>query len=138
MITVEQLIEDARSWRGVPFHHQGRTRHGIDCVGLPEQILRERGVLPDDYAAPKNYSRSPMEELDEGLARWCSLIGTPEPGALLAIRWSGYKRVSHVAIYTGSTIIHSYMKYGVVESPFRGIWLKLVRRAYRLPGVIYV
>jgi cell wall-associated NlpC family hydrolase len=36
MVTRAEIISEARSWVGVPWRHQGRTReNGIDCAGLP-------------------------------------------------------------------------------------------------------
>lgn len=30
----EDIVAAAREWIGVKWQHQGRTRHGVDCVGL--------------------------------------------------------------------------------------------------------
>ena len=135
-MTVDEFLERARSWVGVPFHHQGRSRAGVDCVGLPEAILREAGALPKGYAAPTNYGRRPIGELEQGLARWCR----PAPivrGVLLAIQWPGHGGISHVAILAGDTIIHAYHKQGVCEHAYRAQWVKWTRSAWYLPGVDY-
>lgn len=140
MITVEQLIEDARSWIGVPFHHQGRSRLGIDCIGLPEVILRERGVLPEGFEVDLTYGRMPQAALVEGLTRWCTEVDVPIRGGLVAIQWPRTVAVSHVAIFTGSTLIHALGRggIGVCEHAYRGHWLKLSRSFWKLPGVAYV
>jgi cell wall-associated NlpC family hydrolase len=41
------IIAAARSWLGVPWRHQGRTRQGVDCAGLV--VLVGRGLGLDDY-----------------------------------------------------------------------------------------
>lgn len=136
-MTVEELLASARTWIGVPFHHQGRSRAGVDCIGLPEAILREAGALPKRYAAPTNYGRRPTSELEDGLARWCQPAPQAVAGVLLAIQWPGHGRISHVAIFTGATIIHAYHKRGVCEHAYRGQWPKWTRSAWYLPGVDY-
>jgi cell wall-associated NlpC family hydrolase len=137
VITVEDLITRARTWVGVPFHHQGRTRFGVDCIGLPESVLREAGELPADYRERTDYGRRPTAELEAGLARWCTPIEAPIPGALLAIHWPRHGGVSHVAIFTGSTLIHAYLDHGVCEHPYRGQWVQWTASSWRMPGVLY-
>ena len=34
VIKRREIVDAARNWVGVPYRHQGRTRNGIDCVGL--------------------------------------------------------------------------------------------------------
>jgi len=137
LISVDELIERARAWIGVPFHHQGRSRAGIDCIGLPEAILRDAGVLPAGYDAPRNYGRRPIGELERGLQRWCAAAPRPVRGCLLALRWPAHGGISHVAILAGDTIIHAYHKRGVCEHAYRAQWVKWTRSAWHLPGVAY-
>ncbi len=47
-------MADARSWLGVPWVHQGRTRLGIDCAGIVTVIGNEHGLLSFDTT---NYQR---------------------------------------------------------------------------------
>ena len=140
-ISAADFVEAARTWIGVPFHHQGRSRAGVDCVGLPESILRDHGAVPAHYATPLNYGRLPAAELEAGLARWCTRTAAPEPGGLIVLRWARTTRPSHVAIYTGSELIHAYRAHGhvrgVVCHSYRGIWPKLAHSFWRLPGVDY-
>lgn len=48
MRTRTDIIEHARSFIGVPWRHQGRSRAGIDCVGLVILVGRELGVMAYD------------------------------------------------------------------------------------------
>lgn len=52
----------ARTWIGTPFRHQGRTRHGIDCVGLLVEVFRACGRDVQDLEA---YARDPAHGLLE-------------------------------------------------------------------------
>ena len=38
------IVAAARTWLGVPWRHQGRTRQGVDCAGLV--VLVGRGLGP--------------------------------------------------------------------------------------------
>jgi cell wall-associated NlpC family hydrolase len=143
MITVERFLEIARSWIGVPFHHQGRSRAGIDCAGLPEAILREAGCLPDHYSQSANYGRRPSAELAAALNEWCLPVDNLEPGVIITIRWPKTQDASHVAIYTGKDLIHAYRPSkkragGVVMHPFVTPWVERHVGTWKLPGVIYV
>lgn len=154
MITVEQFITQARTWLGVPWHHQGRSRLGVDCAGLPECVLAELGALPKGYRASRNYGRLPTSELDETLHQWCRLVWrrtspdeSPQvmPGYLIRIRYPKQERPSHLAICTGPTIIHAYRAErrrgprgcGVMEHAYRTRWLDLTVDAWQAPGVLY-
>lgn len=45
---MSRLVEQARTWLRVRYLHQGRNRHGADCVGFPLGVYAELGVdLPD-------------------------------------------------------------------------------------------
>jgi cell wall-associated NlpC family hydrolase len=54
--TRAQVVTAARGWLGVPWRHQGRTRHGVDCVGLVVLVRRELGLGDEDLGG---YRREP-------------------------------------------------------------------------------
>lgn len=43
------LVESARKYLGTKFVHQGRTSHGLDCVGLGMKAFRDCGVILKDF-----------------------------------------------------------------------------------------
>lgn len=46
------LVDQARTWIGVPYLHQGRNRFGVDCVGFPRAVYLELGAdMPTDFRA---------------------------------------------------------------------------------------
>ena len=133
-------VELARTFLGVPFVHQGRSRAGVDCLGLVICTLQEQGILPPDFER-RNYSRSPSENdaLTRGVARYCTPLETPAHGCMLTLAW--FKNPPHVALYAddlrnGPTLIHADARRGVqrvVEHGYRGAWLRLRAAAWALP-----
>jgi cell wall-associated NlpC family hydrolase len=59
---VDIIIEEARSWIGVPFHHQGRTKSGCDCIGIVLACARRLDYKYEDYT---RYGRLPHKGLLE-------------------------------------------------------------------------
>ena len=128
----------ARTWLGVRWRHQGRTREGVDCVGLPVVCAAEaRGAvipLPD-------YSETTA---DETMLRGCQQYLIPvaladaEPGDIVVL---GFARQRHMAIlgdYPGGglSLIHAYLpNRKVVEARLDDAWRARILSVFRLPGV---
>lgn len=135
-MTPEEFAAAALTWVGVPWHHQGRSRHGVDCAGLPEAILREAGQLPEGYHYPLNYGRYPGEEMQRVFEQWCARLEGPCEGCLVQMKGLGQSLPSHVAILVGDCIVHAYSKVGrVVCQPYREPWVRLTVSYWRAPGV---
>lgn len=137
MITAQQLVDGARSWIGVPFRHQGRSRLGVDCVGLPLCVMGELGILPEGYADKPLYGRQPnsRDQLDV-VERFCTRLESPENGCLVMIIWPKVKWPSHVALLDGGHMIQAYEQSGrVVKHRYGQPWLRMTHSVWRLPGV---
>jgi len=134
-VLANQVVQEARAWLGVPFMHQGRTRHGIDCVGLPIVICQSLGIIPRNFGL-NDYGRTPSGELERRLLEYCTRIERPAPGALIVIAWT--RLAAHVAFCTGDSMIHAYESVGrVIEHGYRGRWVRMTHSSWRLPGVRY-
>lgn len=136
MISSSQIVERASQYLGTPFRHQGRNKHGVDCVGLVIVVGADLGIFPRKLDRI-NYGRSPSRgELEAKLYKYCLKTDKLVPGCVVAIRWN--TELAHCAFYTGATLIHSYENAGgVVEHGFRGRWTRLVDSTWLLPGVDY-
>lgn len=118
------MVETARSYIGCPFHHQGRSRHGIDCVGLLVVCAHSVGASSYDF---KTYRRRPdgetlLKELQKG-----GLVRTEDPKEGDCIVFGIGKRFwpYHVAIRTPTGMIHTWADIGrVVESGYDDYWIK--------------
>ena len=45
----EDVVAAARGYKGTPFRHQGRTRFGLDCVGLIITVAKELNLMKCDF-----------------------------------------------------------------------------------------
>lgn len=50
----EEIVAEALSWRGTPYHdHAGIKKIGVDCAYLPLRIYQAVGAVPRDFEPPK-------------------------------------------------------------------------------------
>ncbi len=136
MATGQQLVDAARTWVGVPFRHQGRTRYGVDCIGL---IICARAELVRDpavFRTPTDYRRNPNGALLEHFPKFAVQIDKPEPGAVVVIGWPKQVHPSHVGIITPERIIHAYTAArAVVETGYREQWVRWTKSIWRMKGI---
>lgn len=132
------IVETARSYLGVPFLHQGRSRLGVDCAGLLTCTAYDLGIRD---VRVTDYSRMP----DESRAR--AVIEAhmdPVPYADLApgdvISFSILTEVQHyglVAEINPHRFLHAYGPANkVVEQSLDSIWLRRLRGCYRFREVM--
>jgi cell wall-associated NlpC family hydrolase len=129
------LVVAARKFLGVPWRHLGRTRAGVDCIGLVLLAAREIGHdLPD----PAPYERKPQgARLVDGLARHARRVADPLPGDVLVFRTGLFG--GHVGIatshrtYGGAGVLHAYATHRhVVEQPLEAELQRELVGAWRL------
>ncbi len=131
MITPEQVVEASRKRIGIPFRHQGRTEYGLDCVGLIVKSAEEAGI--DTSADVTNYSRLPHGVLLPILET--AMVKLPDnaewkPADVLVMKF--INEPTHVALWTGDTVVHSYSVLGkVVEHRLDNKWKNRVVAVYR-------
>lgn len=127
----EAVIKEARTWVGVPWHHQGRNRHGIDCAGLIIKIAESFGVFIPDL---KIYPQKPDQRLMDVTTRYllrCDLA----PACICLFEFSNAPW--HVGLYTGESLIHAWdagRRKQVIESEWNRYWERNLHRCFRFPG----
>jgi cell wall-associated NlpC family hydrolase len=135
-MTADDIIAAARTAVGTPFVHQGRTvGKALDCAGLVIHVVSVLGIAHHDRT---DYPRRPLNgqlqaQLDtqENLKKVAS---APLPGDVLLMRFG--RDPQHLAIFTGSSIIHAYESVGrVVEHVMDAKWLARIVAAYRFKGL---
>lgn len=134
-MTSDDIIAAARETLGTPFRHQGRIAGvGLDCAGVVCHVAARLGL---HYEAPTNYPRTPYHGLLEATieAQDCiERVTEKQPGDILLMRWKA--EPMHLAIWTGSTIIHAYEGAGkCCEHIMDSAWQARVVRVYRFKGL---
>jgi cell wall-associated NlpC family hydrolase len=134
-MTADQVIAAAREAIGTPFRHQGRTiGWALDCAGLVIHVALSIGA---EYRDSQGYARRPSGGLLEAALddQPClDRVFEMQAGDVLLMRFSGDPQ--HLAIYTGSTIIHAFAAgRKVCEHLLDDVWRSRIVRIYRFKGV---
>jgi hypothetical protein len=135
----------ARTFLGVPFAHQGRSRgHGIDCVGLPLCIAESYG-LKDMHGVPilgtdeNRYGPQPQSDIVyDGLKKRLPQIAELKEGCIVALKLPSVACHSAiVSLLEGQWhMIHSDRKYGkVIEEPLTEKWRNRIKGIFDFVGV---
>lgn len=137
MITAAQVVAEARVWLGVPYVHQGRSKYGVDCIGLVLCVRDAVESWPLGRTFVRTYARRPQDSLLLSIVeQHGQRIEQPEDGCMILIRWPRTPCPTHAGIYAGGNIIHAYQRAKcVVETGFRSHWLRDAHSYWRLPGV---
>ena len=141
---IEAIVDEARSWVGVPFLHQGRSRAGVDCAGLVIAVGEATGTLSigDEAWRPYSaYGRQPSpKRMGQALAEFLRPV-TPEEAMVGDVAWIAWREplAMHLAIlaeHNGRrTLIHALERERrVVEHGFTAEWPALVKAWFRYPG----
>lgn len=131
------MIDEARSFVGVRWRHRGRSRYGIDCIGLLVRGAEAAGLPMRDRL---DYGREPWRDtLDaEMRAHFGDPVGDLQPGDVVTMRAPGQPAPGHVGIVARHggylTLIHSYnadANSRVVEHRLDADWQARIHRIYR-------
>ena len=131
MDTRGKIVDQARTWLGVKFKHQGRTRNGIDCVGL---VLKVHEEVFGEGRQITGYARRPnQKEVWQMMRDNLTRIRPEEAGPGDVVLMAFDTGATHLGIITEDTIIHSFIQARkVVEQP-RGS--QKIVGYFRMPGV---
>ncbi len=117
-----ELIAEARTWLGTPYHHKGRVKGvGVDCGGLLYEVYATQFQLrpyPVIYAQDWSLHRSNELYLDF-IKEYIQETNTPQAADLVVFQFG--RTYSHGGILTGTgRLIHAYGYQGqgsVIETP---------------------
>ena len=135
MTNQEKIVAKARSFIGTKWRHRGRTKRGIDCIGLVVVSVMHGGFMPKDR---RDYGRVPWQDgLRQELIDQC---GEPvkdwQPGDIALMRWEHMPEPAHVGIigdykYGGLSLIHSFSLVAVTEHIIDQTWVNRIIEVYR-------
>jgi cell wall-associated NlpC family hydrolase len=141
-MTGADVVAEARCWIGVKWRHQGRSREGVDCLGLVRQVGSALGLLDFDT---RDYAR---QAADESMLWQCRELLLPveandwSPGDIPVMRFGNNRHIGFFGDYLhgGLSIIHAYTSMRrVVEHRFTEDWLRAQNASligvFRFPGV---
>lgn len=134
---MNNVVNEARTWIGVPWVHQGRSRDGVDCAGLVIEVAR---VTHGNTFDLQNYS---AQATDETMRALCDEHMDPvadladlAPGDVAVIRFANQRHMAIVGDYPAPgalSLIHANSKVGrVVEHRMDSVWRRLIMAGYRL------
>lgn len=130
----------AQTFLGVPWQHQGRTRDGVDCVGLVYAVYAALGY-PTSHVVIPPYRTQPDGTLLSIFDRYMTRIPLKAIGngsvAVFAFAGSPY-HAGIVADVHSSSLIHAFagkraVVYDYLDNPTKG---REFIRAYDFNGVI--
>ncbi|BCZ13651.1 C40 family peptidase [Acinetobacter baumannii] len=114
----ELAVQEALTWLGTPYHHQGRVKGvGVDCGTLICEVYEKVGLIPH-IPSPKNYSldwhlHQTKQIYLEHVKQWCYQVYEPQPGDIVLYQFG--KCINHGAIVVEwPTIIHANLRCGVI------------------------
>jgi cell wall-associated NlpC family hydrolase len=130
------FIAVARSYIGVRWVHQGRSRDGIDCLGLVTESSRvSHGNTVDvrDYTA---------QAQDETMLQMCQQhmdrvqLSEIQPADVVICKYGNQRHMAIVGDYLAPgelSLIHASTLFGkVVEHRLDAAWRRLIIAAFRL------
>lgn len=128
------MVAAARGWVGVPWRHQGRTRAGIDCVGLLIVVAQDLGI--DDGFDFRAYSRRPDgRALRELMVDKLDRAAAIAPGRIGLFAQAG-TYPCHVGVFGDRTMIHAHaLNRKVVEHRLSDEWRCRLRGVFRYPAM---
>ena len=128
------IVTEARTWLGVPWRHQDRSRNGVDCAGLVVQVAKALKLADYDTTA---YGRRPQglgfvahfQSQMDGVAIPCA-----QPGDVLVFADRMYP--CHCGFLTEKLdrphLLHAHAtRRQVIEEPYAGEWPAKVKFAFR-------
>ncbi len=132
MVTREKFVAEARTWLDVRWLHQGRNRHGVDCIGLVLVTCWALGLTDYDV---KGYGRTPNAGfLQRECDRMMTRVREVRMADVLLMRYGSEPQ--HMGIVTDRGVIHAYAPARrVVETDALPGQLSIVA-AYTVPGVV--
>jgi cell wall-associated NlpC family hydrolase len=133
---VQEIIVHSRGWMNVKFRHQGRSKYGIDCIGLFSEVAKEIGR---DIPIPSNYTHHPDQQfLLSEMCRLFDKITKAEMsiGDLVLMRFmDDNKRIPcrHVAMITNLGVLHSSAQFKkVTEHGLDEEWMEKIEHVFRM------
>lgn len=133
----DEILAEAKTWLGVPYKYLGRSRAGVDCVGLPLVVAKALGITNFDTRS-YGMDPSPRALLNGLAAAGFTFVREGETGDLPVLKVQGSPR--HVAILERTPAGVIYLLHAwhpaqkVIREPYIPERYGRLSLAYRFPG----
>lgn len=138
MFTRDDIIKSARSYLGTKFRLYGRSRTGVDCVGLLYCVGHDLGInIADDRDYTTNPEPHKIQKVLEAYT-YKAPVNVPRSGQVLKLRQHvfpmhlGFLVVEHGRLSVINANMHLKR---VVEDPWEN-WERLVMEHREVNGVL--
>ena len=137
-MTGAEIVSVARTFLGSRYVHQGRSRAGLDCIGLPVCVRAELGLPELDVSG---YARATTDaEMLNFCRTYMAVVARSDlqPGDILVQMNGTVRHMAVVADYLhgGLSIIHAWLpRRRVVECRLDDHFMATVRGCFRFPEV---
>ena len=112
MVKPDDFIEELMSWIGCPFYLNGRSRNGVDCIGLVLKSARTCGLGIGERAEFVKYSQvSSYRMFLEDFKKHCIQYPIEEIAKGDIIHYRGSSGLNHIAVYIEDNKIIGAMDY---------------------------
>ncbi len=140
LVKTEDIIAEARSWVGTPYHHQASLKGvAVDCVGLVRGIFRKLyGFEPPerlDYSSDWGDSNG-SEDVVNAAFKYLEPVALEDmqPGDVVAVRWKKGRVAKHVMVLTDNNMaVHAYNRSPTTEIHLSDWWRRRIVYAFRFP-----
>jgi cell wall-associated NlpC family hydrolase len=111
------LIDEAMSWLGTPYHHEARVKGaGVDCGQFPAAVFEACGLIPhveiEHYTYDWHLHRDDERYLNY-VEAFFTKVDSPQAGDLALFKYG--RVISHSAIVIEwPLVIHAYITAGAV------------------------
>jgi cell wall-associated NlpC family hydrolase len=137
----ENIIAEARTWIGTPYHPGGRVKKaGADCATLIAEVCIALGLIPN-IEIPRESAAHFLETENplylETVQQYCDEIAEAElqPGDLVMYRHRKLSIFTHAAIVVQwpEAVLHAVQHRGVIMSHgIQGVFRAWERKYFRL------
>lgn len=114
------IVAEAESWRGTPYHHQGRVKGaGVDCALLLAEVYH--AVMPDlvphiepGYYPPDWHMHRSAELYQRWVEKFATRIdGPPMPGDVVLYQWGRCYAHGAIVLDWPNRVMHAIFGTGV-------------------------
>lgn len=135
------IVTEARSYIGTRWRHQGRSRSGIDCIGLVIEVAKTvKGWQFDTTDYPRQATDETMIKL---FRQHCIEVSKKDlqPGDAVVIPFENQRHAGIIGDYIVPgevSLIHAYLKgkKEVIEHRLDSVWYSRIIGAFRFPEEI--